>query len=189
MATWLISNIVVIRPRPSGAAALPDGRLLSTPAKVSPSLSQSSARVKFMSGPNKVGRSCMKNQKPLAFCMYIVQALKALICFCRTFWDFSNGIRVLTGPLDVRLWLDYDRLSFNSFSMFRFGKRSMLNFPYMEEAQMVSSLPFLSQHSTKPTRVNLTTKSSLPQAAFLQELDSGRPHTWASYPSFQSISG
>ena len=139
MATWLISNIVVIRPRPSGAAALPDGRLLSTPAKVSPSLSQSSARVKFMSGPNKVGRSCMKNQKPLAFCMYIVQALKALICFCRTFWDFSNGIRVLTGPLDVRLWLDYDRLSFNSFSMFRFGKRSMLNFPYMEEAQMVSS--------------------------------------------------
>ena len=97
----LISNIVVIRPRPSGAAALPDGRLLSTPAKVSPSLSQSSARVKFMSGPNKVGRSCVKNQKPLAFCMYIVQALKALICFCRTFWDFSNEIRVLTGPLDV----------------------------------------------------------------------------------------
>jgi len=38
----------------------------------------------------------------------------------------------------------------------------MLNFPYMEEAQM---------------------------AAFLQELDSGRPHTWASYPSFHSISG
>ena len=132
----LISNIVVIRPRPSGAAALPDGRLLSTPAKVSPSLSQFSALVKFMSGPNKVGRSCVKNQKPLIGLLN-VQALKALICFCRTFWDFSNGIRVLTGPLDVRL--DYDRLSFNSFSMFRFGKRSMLNFPYMEEAQMVSS--------------------------------------------------
>ena len=34
-----ISDIVVVRPRPSGAAALPHGRLLSKPPKVSPSLS------------------------------------------------------------------------------------------------------------------------------------------------------
>ena len=37
--------------------------------------------------------------------------------------------------------------------MFRFGKRSMLNFPYMEEAQMVSSLPPLSHHPS-PTKPN-----------------------------------